>query len=309
LTAPGGANANGVYLYGSAGFPTDSWNSSNYWVDLVFTRSALADTTPPGVVSHVPVDGATGVVTSGVVSATFSEAVSSSSIVFTVKDGSGSVVAGSVAYDGSSRTATFTPSGALAGGTAYTASVSASDTSGNVMPSPVTWSFTTAGGVSCPCMLFASDAVPAQANTGDPSAVSLGVKFVPSVDGYVTGVRFYKSLSNTGTHTGTLWSASGAQLATGTFTGETASGWQSLQFASPVAVTGGTTYVVSYFAPNGHYADNQNFFTTSYVNDPLTAPGGANANGVYLYGSAGFPTDSWNSSNYWVDPIFIKAAP
>ena len=43
-------------------------------------------------------------------------------------------------------------------------------------------------------------------------------------------------------------------LATGTFTGETASGWQTLQFASPVAVTADTTYVASYFAPNGHYS-------------------------------------------------------
>jgi hypothetical protein len=175
------------------------------------------------------------------------------------------------------------------------------------MPSPVSWSFTTAGTVSCPCTLFASGAVPATVDSGDPSGVSLGVKFVPSVSGYVTGVRFYKAAANTGTHTGTLWSASGTQLATGTFTGESGSGWQTLQFASPVAVTGGSTYVASYFAPNGHYSDNQNFFAASYSNGPLSAPAGAN--GVYLYGGAGFPTDSWNSSNYWIDPIFTTSPP
>jgi len=157
--------------------------------------------------------------------------------------------------------------------------------------------------------LFASGAVPGTVDSGDPSAVSLGVKFVPSVGGYVTGVRFYKAAANTGTHTGSLWPASGgtSPLATGTFTGETASGWQTLQFASPVAVTGGATYVVSYYAPNGHYSNNGGFFASGYSNGPLSAPGGAN--GVYLYGGDGFPTQSYNSSNYWVDPIFTTTAP
>jgi hypothetical protein len=176
------------------------------------------------------------------------------------------------------------------------------------MPSPVTWTFTTAGTVSCPCTLFASNAVPTMVDSGDPSAVNLGVKFVPSVNGFVTGVRFYKAAANTGTHTGALWSASGGNpLATGAFANETASGWQTLQFASPVAVTGGTTYVVSYFAPNGHYSNNGGFFAAGYSNGPLSAPSGAN--GVYLYGSGSFPNQTFNSSNYWVDPIFTTTAP
>ena len=29
--------SNGVYRYGSTGFPQDSWNATNYWVDVVFT--------------------------------------------------------------------------------------------------------------------------------------------------------------------------------------------------------------------------------------------------------------------------------
>ena len=32
------SGANGVYHYGTGGgFPTDSWQASNYWVDVVFT--------------------------------------------------------------------------------------------------------------------------------------------------------------------------------------------------------------------------------------------------------------------------------
>ena len=32
---------NGVYRYGSGGgFPTSSWQSSNYWVDVTFTSAS-----------------------------------------------------------------------------------------------------------------------------------------------------------------------------------------------------------------------------------------------------------------------------
>ena len=70
------------------------------------------------------------------------------------------------------------------------------------------------------------------------------MKFQSSVAGWVAGVRFYKGSGNNGTHTGSLWSASGTLLATGTFTNETASGWQSLQFTNPVQISANTTYVV-----------------------------------------------------------------
>ena len=73
-----------------------------------------------------------------------------------------------------------------------------------------------------------------------PRASSSGVKFTASVNGVVTGVRFYKAAANTGAHVGSLWSSSGTLLASGTFTNETASGWQTLTFSSPVTVTAGT---------------------------------------------------------------------
>ena len=99
-----------------------------------------------------------------------------------------------------------------------------------------------------------SGVTPVVSASGDTGAVELGVKFRSDVAGFVTGVRFYKGAGNTGTHVGNLWSASGTLLATATFSGESASGWQQVSFSSPVAVTANTTYVVSYFAPNGHYA-------------------------------------------------------
>ncbi len=80
------------------------------------------------------------------------------------------------------------------------------------------------------------------------------MKFKADFDGWITGVRFYKAAANTGTHIGSLWTTNGTRLATATFTNESATGWQSVTFASPVAVTAGTTYVASYFTPTGHYS-------------------------------------------------------
>ncbi|WP_305784517.1 DUF4082 domain-containing protein [Symbioplanes lichenis] len=157
----------------------------------------------------------------------------------------------------------------------------------------------------CPCTIWPVSAAPANPADPDTAAVELGLKFRSDTDGYVTGVRFWKSTGNTGTHTGRLWSAAGTQLATVTFTGESASGWQTATFADPVAVSANTTYVVSYLAPNGRYASDEGAFATAGVdNAPLHA---LQDGGVYRYGG-GFPAETWQSSNYWVDVVFDTMA-
>ncbi|MGO7565095.1 DUF4082 domain-containing protein, partial [Rhizobium johnstonii] len=83
-------------------------------------------------------------------------------------------------------------------------------------------------------VIFNGAATPAVVNTNDASAVELGVRFQTSAAGTVTGIRFYKGRQDTGTHTGSLWSSTGTQLATLTLTNETASGWQTAYFSSPV---------------------------------------------------------------------------
>ena len=66
---------------------------------------------------------------------------------------------------------------------------------------------------------------------------------------------------NTGTHTGSLWTADGQRLAQATFTGETASGWQTVTFSTRRSrCSPDTTYVVSYHAPNGHYSATADYF-------------------------------------------------
>ena len=74
----------------------------------------------------------------------------------------------------------------------------------------------------------------------------MGVKFNTDSDGYIAGLRFYKSGLNTGTHIGTLWDNAGNALATATFTTESPSGWQQVLFDTAIPVTANTTYIASY---------------------------------------------------------------
>ena len=151
--------------------------------------------------------------------------------------------------------------------------------------------------------------VPTIPSVADSGAVSLGVKFQSDVAGQIKGIRFYKGSSNTGTHTGSLWTNSGTRLATATFTNETATGWQQVEFDTPVVIDANTTYVASYFAPNGNYAGDNNYFSTAYANTPLHAlsSDASGGNGIYMYGGDAFPTNSYQASNYWVDVVFLPS--
>ena len=137
--------------------------------------------------------------------------------------------------------------------------------------------------------------------------VELGVRFRADVSGIVTGIRFYKGSLNTGTHIGSLWTSGGTPLASATFTSETASGWQEVRFSSPVAISADTTYVASYHTDAAFYSITDDYFDASVDNAPLHAlqDGLDGANGVFRYSlTPAFPTQTFNSTNYWVDVLF-----
>jgi Domain of unknown function (DUF4082)/Bacterial Ig domain len=163
---------------------------------------------------------------------------------------------------------------------------------------------------SCPCSIWDAGTVPSTPSDSDTNAVEVGLKFRTDTAGVITGLRFYKGSGNTGTHVGHLWTDTGTQLGAVTFTGETGTGWQQANFATPIAVTPGTTYLASYYAPAGHYASDDGYFVLGgHDSAPLhaLAAGVAGANGVYTYSvgsSGGFPSQDFQSTNYWVDVVF-----
>ncbi|HEX6870455.1 MAG TPA: N,N-dimethylformamidase beta subunit family domain-containing protein, partial [Micromonosporaceae bacterium] len=265
---------NGVYVYGgNGGFPTAAYGSANYYVDVTF---ATSQDLPPVVTSTSPLDGAGEVPVTVQPSAVFSKSLNPASITFTLTKGGGGSVTGTVGYNDSLKTVTFTPSVALDSAKTYTATVTGSDSAGR--SGTATWSFFTE--IDAPVYtLFATTAVPTTVSHNDPNAVELGVKFKASVAGQIIGIRFYQGPGNTGSHPVTLWNTSGTALATATVGPSTDTGWRVAYFTTPVNITANTTYIASYYAPNGHYAGDNRFFASTLVNGPLTAPSGTN--GVY----------------------------
>jgi hypothetical protein len=171
--------------------------------------------------------------------------------------------------------------------------------------------------VTCPCSLWGTNVTPIQSDSSDASPVEVGVKFTTDSFGAISGIRFYKATGNSGTHVGSLWTTDGTRLAQVTFSGESQSGWQTATFANPITVQPGTTYIASYYAPNGHYTATADYFWRTPAPGPNggastdSAPvhavhnSGSVENGVYAYGqSSTFPTSSFGAGNYWVDVIF-----
>ncbi|WP_247411011.1 DUF4082 domain-containing protein [Bradyrhizobium sp. 150] len=294
LTATG-SGLNGVYAYGPGPlFPNTVSNikADNYWVDVVFRDTTLQPQANNDSGFNVAENG----VLSIPASALLANDTDPAGLSFSITSVS-SPVNGSVSYNAQTQTVTFTPTANFAGPAQFSYTITdTSEASGTGQVSL---------NVNYPVSaqsLFATTDTPSVVNSGDTSSVEVGVKFSASVNGTITGLRFYKGSLNTGTHVAHLWTATGTLLGTATFSAETASGWQQVSFSSPIAVTAGTTYVASYHT-NGNYSDTQSYFTNSITNGQLSAP--AAGNGVYAYGSgAPFPTNVYKSSNYYVDVVF-----
>ncbi|MDB5119054.1 MAG: Fibronectin type domain protein [Sphingobacteriales bacterium] len=187
------------------------------------------------------------------------------------------------------------------------------DNNGNIeipgsVPSANAISVSVTPSTSAVYSIWDASAIPQLITEQDNDAVELGVKFQTTVNGFIQGIRFYKSPTNTGIHIGNLWSRTGTNLGRATFAAESASGWQEVYFTNPIAVTAGTTYVASYHTNMGRYSQDINYFANGGVistNLRALANGADGPNGVYKYStSTAFPSSSYQSTNYWVDVVF-----
>jgi Domain of unknown function (DUF4082)/Fibronectin type III domain/Bacterial Ig domain len=290
------SGGNGVYAYSSTStFPTNSYSATNYSVDVLFASSGESTPTAPEAPSKVSAIPATK---EALVSWSAPGNGGSPITGYKVTPFIGTEAQSSISVGAATTSTTVT---GLTNGASYTFAVAAVNAIG-------TGSATKTSPAITPQDTIFDFATPNVVDAEDPSSVELGVKFSSSVSGSVTGIRFYKAAANTGTHIGSLWNAEGTLLASATFTNETASGWQQMTFAEPVPITAGTTYVVGYLAPNGHYSATGGAFASAGIeNPPLTAPANeaAGGNGVYAYGSTStFPSNSFNSTSYDVDVTF-----
>lgn len=158
-----------------------------------------------------------------------------------------------------------------------------------------------------PATIFAGQR-PAQPDATDNRSYELGTKFVAAINGEIRAIRYWKSPSETGTHIGRIWSATGTLLTTVNFANETASGWQEAVLAVPLRITRNTLYTVS-------VNTNTNFaITVNELNYPGISNGfletvidETNNNGVF--GDIGaYPTNSFQGSNYYRDVVFVESS-
>jgi Domain of unknown function (DUF4082) len=162
----------------------------------------------------------------------------------------------------------------------------------------------------------------------DRESVELGIKFSSNVPGKITAIQFYRTVPIDSGYIINLWDEQGNLLGNAmSIEGQQPTpGWQTVQLYPPVAIEAGKTYIASYYANGGSYPVNENFFqpkddtdiaavgdtSISVSNGPLYALCDRQLvddeykcrNGVYKYGLSGFPTETYKSSNYWVDVIF-----
>ncbi|MBG1245351.1 N,N-dimethylformamidase beta subunit family domain-containing protein [Nostoc sp. NZL] len=148
-----------------------------------------------------------------------------------------------------------------------------------------------------------SNQIPNIGNYSDSVPYELGMKFRSTATGEILAVRFWKAPSETGTHIGKIWTATGTLLASVTFANETASGWQQQTLNTPVKIQTDTTYVVSVNV-NTYYVATYDDLGSPIVNGDLSSVADG-SNGVFNITTGAFPTGSYRNTNYFRDIDFV----
>jgi hypothetical protein len=134
------------------------------------------DNQAPTIASVTPASGATGVSVGATATARFSEPMDPATITTSsvgLATASGTAVPATVSYDAATRTATLTPTAALAFGTQYRVTVEGGptdprvkDVAGNALAADTTWTFTTQTSAS-PILLLTSSTRPFSSYVGE----------------------------------------------------------------------------------------------------------------------------------------------
>jgi hypothetical protein len=199
-----------------------------------FTTAANGCHPAPTITAVTPAPGATGVCPNSVITTTFSEAMTPSTInatTFTVTGTGGAAVTGTVSYNTTTNTAIFTPSAALSLNTTFTATMSAGveDTYGNFLATKYSWTFATG------------------ANTCLPPTPPVSVTPAPGATGLcplsVVSATFPQAMNPATLNTNTFTVAAGGVKVAGTVTADATNKIFTFTPAQPLALS--TLYTVT----------------------------------------------------------------
>lgn len=225
LAAPGGAAVAGTVTYATTGsvatftpatplvtnttyvatITTGAQNTAgtplaaNY--QFTFTTAGANVPVAPTVISTTPVNGATGVSLATAPTATFSTAMSASTInssTFTLAAPGGAAVAGTVSYVTTGSVATFTPTTPLTANTTYVATITtgAQNLAGTALASNTTWTFTTAQPPTAPTVI---STIPVNNATGVPLNQTLSAVFSKAMNAATISTTTFRLTGPSGT--------------------------------------------------------------------------------------------------------------
>ena len=285
-------HSDGIYRYGPSGsFPVYTYNSSNYWADIVFV--------PESNVQHsfelTSITDSKGLNKTGSLQ-TLTIIASDNCGKTPAEDAEPEVILG-YSTDCSTNSISLVlesangvaPYDLVSNGVMYQTVLPGQGITRVTASSKSIWSHT-------PIIESAEDL-----------PVELGMKFKSSIDGYIKGVRFLSPYNAEGVYTGRLWSSSGVLLASAVFRNVSPGSWQEVLFQNPVFIKADSVYIASYHTAAGRYASTEGGLQQAVTSGNLTALGNdvAGGNGVYRYGATGgFPDFTYIASNYWVDVVF-----
>jgi hypothetical protein len=206
---------------------------------------------------------------------------------------SGNVLPGATLYS-----AEVLPPGSVVGSSTASPKSTINVSMGNLVFRPGSYRFETDGSPYLPpgsYNLFGTETA-----SGYPGgSLELGTKFKADIDGQVIKLRYFHPANCPAeTRTGSLWTATGIQLATALFPPGIPGTWMEMTLPVPVNITAGATYVVSYHA-GSCYAINMEDLSQPYGKFPLHVVSPAS-----LYSNNGFPTIG-DTMGHAADLVFV----
>jgi len=286
--------SNGVYDFTPGSFPAQSYQNSNYFRDVVFAPTAPNPNNKPGTVSIGGTATQNQTLTANVADA---DGLTGVTINYQWQQSSNGTTWQNIT---GATNQTLTLDSSLIGqqvraNATYTDALGGSENILSLASSQISALLESVFTTETPAQ-FKTD------GTGSAGDYELGMEFRSGKSGQISAIRYYKAPSETGTHTGRIWSSTGTLLASVTFTNETASGWQQQTLATPLNIQSNTTYVVSVNS-NTYYAFTSNGLGTTLTNGDLSAVADG-SNGVYDFTPGSFPAQSYQNSNYFRDVVF-----